>query len=144
MSTRFACVYGVSTSTPGIELGECFSCYRESAAILGFTGKDGVIFWFVCEDLGQTLVLSETPRYTAADIDGVCKSVGQFPIDAGVVFDDIFSRKKIAMKVALEEGIAKAWHTDRAVLVGDSAHKVRQCIPPVLMEREVLVFILYR
>ncbi|KAF2650610.1 FAD/NAD(P)-binding domain-containing protein [Lophiostoma macrostomum CBS 122681] len=124
ISTRFACVYGVSTPTPGISAGECFSTYRESAAILGFTGKDGIIFWFVFEDLGESLVLSETPRYTAADIDGVCESVGQFPIAPGVVFHDIFSKKKIAMKVALEEGVAKVWHTDRTVLVGDAAHKM--------------------
>jgi FAD dependent monooxygenase len=124
MSTRFACVYGISQPTPGIEAGECFSTYRESAAFLGFTGKDGIIFWFVFEDLGETLVLSKTPRYTTADVDGVCESVAHFPIAPGVTCRDIFGNKKIAMKVALEEGVAKVWYTNRTVLVGDAAHKV--------------------
>lgn len=29
------------------------------------------------------------------------------------------------MKVPLEEGLAPSWHTDRMLIVGDVAHKVK-------------------
>ena len=72
MSTHFACVYGISSPTPGIAEGDCFSVYQESESILVLTGKGGVVFWFVFEDLGQSYPLSSAPRYAATDADAVC------------------------------------------------------------------------
>lgn len=109
----------------GVLEGDCFSVYREEAAILGFTGKNGIVFWFVFEDLGRTFRLSESPRYTTADADAVCQSVAHLRVSSTVLFGDIYANRTICMKTALEEGIAKAWHTNRTVIVGDAAHKVR-------------------
>ena len=125
MSARFACVYGISEPLAGIQEGDCFSYYREQAAILGFTGKNGVIFWFVFEDLGKTVSLHDCPRFGAKDIYALCYSVGDLTVAPGLRFADIFQNRRIAMKIALEEGIAETWHTDRAVILGDAAHKVR-------------------
>ncbi|KAM7190933.1 hypothetical protein V8F33_009166 [Rhypophila sp. PSN 637] len=69
MSTRFACVYGITRPTTGISEGEVFSVYRPGESVLIFTGKDGVAYWFVIEDLGEELPLSLTPRCTAEDIE---------------------------------------------------------------------------
>ncbi|RGP80702.1 bikaverin cluster-monooxygenase [Fusarium longipes] len=124
MTGNFACVYGISSPTPGISEGDCFSVYRQGASILGFTGKGGVVFWFVFEDLGRPWSLSEVPRYSDADVDPVCQSVSHLKIDNGIIFADIYANRTIARKVVLEEGMAKTWHSARAVLVGDAAHKM--------------------
>jgi FAD dependent monooxygenase len=109
----------------GIAEGDCFSVYRERATILGFTGKNGTIFWFVFEDLGHALPLSQSPRYTAADVEGVCRAVADVQVLPGIPFKNILANRKVAVKVALEEGLAPTWHSDRMVIVGDAAHKVR-------------------
>ncbi|KAB8068834.1 FAD/NAD(P)-binding domain-containing protein [Aspergillus leporis] len=124
MRTRFACVYGVSPPVSGIAEGDCFSVYRERATILGFTGKNGTIFWFVFEDLGHALPLSQSPRYTAADVEGVCRAVADVQVLPGIPFKNILANRKVAVKVALEEGLAPTWHSDRMVIVGDAAHKM--------------------
>lgn len=82
------------------------------------------MFWFVFEDLGRAYVLSETPRYSAADVDAVCRSVGHLQVSPTVRFGDLYANRKVAVKVALEEGMAEIWQTDRMVIVGDAAHKV--------------------
>ncbi|KAH6654440.1 hypothetical protein BKA67DRAFT_565173 [Truncatella angustata] len=124
MGARFACVYGVFPPTPGIEAGECFSVYRKETAILGFTGRDGILFWFVFEHLGRTVHLSEVPRYTNADIHDSCKPVGHLKISTDVTFQDVYDKREITMEFVLEEGVAKVWHTKRTVIVGDAAHKM--------------------
>lgn len=124
MTTRFACVYGISDPTTGIQEGDCFSVYREHTTIVGFTGKDGVVFWFVIEDLGQEYALAKRLRYDEADLEAVCASVAELDIYPSVRFADVYNNKRIARKVALEEGIAKCWHTGRTVIIGDAAHKV--------------------
>ncbi len=123
MSTRFACVYGISNPTPGISEGDVFSVYRATATILGFTGKNGVVYWFVVEDLGDELPFSRTPRYQAQDAVALCQAVSHLQISPTVTFGDVFANRTVAMKIPLEEGLAKVWHTDRMVIVGDAAHK---------------------
>lgn len=124
MTANFACVYGISNPTEGIVEGDCFSVYRQGASILGFTGKDGVVFWFVFEDLGRPWPLSEVPRYSEADVHPVCNSVAHLKLDNGIKFADVYANRTVARKVVLEEGMAKTWNSARAVLVGDAAHKV--------------------
>ncbi|KAM5367380.1 hypothetical protein ACJZ2D_010025 [Fusarium nematophilum] len=124
MSASFACVYGISLPTPGIAEGDCFSVYRQHASILGFTGKGGVVFWFVFEDLGRAYPLSEAPRYDDTDADGVCLSVAHLEINSGIRFQDIYANRTVAKKIVLEEGMTKTWHSDRTVIVGDAAHKM--------------------
>ncbi|KAM5343385.1 hypothetical protein ACJ41O_011922 [Fusarium nematophilum] len=123
-NASFACVYGISLPTPGIAEGDCFSVYRQHASILGFTGKGGVVFWFVFEDLGRAYPLSEAPRYDDTDADGVCLSVAHLEINSGIRFQDIYANRTVAKKIVLEEGMTKTWHSDRTVIVGDAAHKM--------------------
>lgn len=124
MSARFACVYGISPATPGMIEGDCFSVYREHSAVLGFTSKDGIVFWFVFEDMGRTIPLSSCPQYTEADVDAICQAVGQLQVSPTVRFEEVYARRTVAMKTNLEEGMAKRWNTSRTVIVGDAAHKV--------------------
>ncbi|KAB5575396.1 hypothetical protein GE09DRAFT_1091857 [Coniochaeta sp. 2T2.1] len=124
MKTRFACVYGVSTPVAGIAEGDCFSVYREHATILGFTGKDATIFWFVFEDLGREVPLSQAPRYTRAEVEEVCGAVAGVHVLPGIPFAKLFNSRLVAVKVPLEEGVAPSWYSERMVIVGDAAHKV--------------------
>ena len=129
MSSRFACVYGISRPVAGMaEEDSCF-VFREKQNIICFTGKDGTVFWFVHEDLGQAYPLSQCPRYTKADAEALCQSVAHVRVASSLAFGDIYDNRKVAVKVALEEGVAQTWHSHRAVIVGDAAHKVTYPVP---------------
>ena len=124
MYTNFACDYGISPPMEGILEGDTFLVYRKHATIIIFTGKDGIIFWFVVEDLGRAYPYADTPRYTSADVDALCQSVASVRLSPAIQFKDVYANRSVAVKVPLEEGMAKTWHTDRMVIVGDAAHKV--------------------
>ncbi|THY13930.1 hypothetical protein D6D00_09988 [Aureobasidium pullulans] len=132
-TTRFACVYGISTALPGIYEGQCFSVYRKEASILIFTGKEGIVFWFVFEDLGEELPYEKTPRFKDDDIEATCQSVIHLKLTEEIEFGDIYARKTVATKIALEEGVAETWHHDRLVIVGDAAHKISKMVPNAAM-----------
>jgi FAD dependent monooxygenase len=124
MFTNFACVYGISSPTEGILEGDTFFVYRKDVSIIIFTGKDGIIFWFVVEDLGRVYPYADTPFYTPADADALCRSAASVRLSPTIQFQDIYANRSVAIKVPLEEGMAKIWHTDRIVIAGDAAHKV--------------------
>ncbi|KAJ6143847.1 FAD/NAD(P)-binding domain-containing protein [Penicillium samsonianum] len=119
----FSTVYGMSSPTEGIAPGERFAVYREQETIIGFTGKDGVVFWFVFENLNKNIPLSHAPRYTEAEAEALCQAVAHVRVTPLLKFGDLFKNRVVAVKIAVEEGVAKGWHTDRAVIVGDAACK---------------------
>lgn len=124
MSARIACVYGISPRVPGIKEGDCFSVYRSETTVLGFTGKGCTVFWFAFEDLGHAHPLSSCPRYSEEDIETTCQAVAHLQLSPSLKFGDVYARRSFAIKIPLEEGTTRSWHTSRTVLVGDAAHKV--------------------
>jgi FAD dependent monooxygenase len=124
MGTNFSCVYGISPPMDGILEGDTLFVYRKDATVIIFTGRDGILFWFVLEDLGRVYPYADTPRYTPADADTLCRSVASVRLTPTILFRDVYANRIVALKVPLEEGMARTWHTDRMVLVGDAAHKV--------------------
>ncbi|KAI1202366.1 FAD-dependent monooxygenase [Nemania serpens] len=123
MKVGFATVYGMSAPTEGIAPGERFAVYRERETVIGFTGQDGIVFWFVFEDLKTSVPLSRAPRYNETDAEALCKSVASVRVTPRLKFGDLFENRVTAVKIAIEEGIAREWHTNRAVIVGDAACK---------------------
>jgi FAD dependent monooxygenase len=114
----------MSAPTEGIAAGERFAVYREKETVNGFTGKDGIVFWFVFEILDKAVPLSQAPRYTAAEAEALCQAVAQVRVTPRLLFGDLFKNRVVAVKIPTEEGVARRWHTDRAVLVGDAACKM--------------------
>lgn len=113
----------MSAPTEGIAPGERFAVYRENQTVIGFTGKDGIVFWFVFENLNQNVPLSQAPRYTEAEAEALCLSVAHTQVTPKLKFGEIYKNRVVAVKIGVEEGVAKGWHTDRAVIVGDAACK---------------------
>ena len=122
--TEFTCIFGISTFTPGLKPGECYSVYRKHSTILVFIGKDGIIFWFVFEHIYRDLNTPSRTCHNIGDIERACESVGHLSLSSTVRFADIFSNRITVRKTILEEGIAPSWHAGRMVIVGDAAHTV--------------------
>lgn len=114
----------MSSPTLGILPGERFAVYREHETVIGFTGLDGIIFWFVFENLDQSIPLSQSPRYTPAEVEPLCQRVAHVRITPDLTFGDLYHNRVVAVKIPVEEGVPLNWHTDRAVIVGDAACKM--------------------
>ncbi|KAH6957228.1 FAD-dependent monooxygenase [Fusarium avenaceum] len=123
INVGFSTVYGMSSPTKGIAPGERFAVYRKNEAVVGFTGKGGIIFWFVFENLNYYVPLSQAKRYTEADAEDPCKKVFEVQCTPSLNFDAIYKNRIVAMRTPVEEGIPSTWNTARSAIVGDAACK---------------------
>ncbi|KKA22709.1 Monooxygenase [Rasamsonia emersonii CBS 393.64] len=124
LSTKYACVYGISSPLPAIKPGKAFTIYRKDVSLLIVTGIGGVIYWFVFQDLKASIPFGQTPRYTQADVEALCGIVADTIVTDGVRFADIFKNRTTAVMTALQEGVVDTWFAGRLVLLGDSGHKM--------------------
>ncbi|KAF2137188.1 uncharacterized protein K452DRAFT_236177 [Aplosporella prunicola CBS 121167] len=123
-ASKYACVYGISNALPQITPGRFFTVYQSDASLLIFSGMNGVLYWFLIEDLKTSVEFSENKRYAAKDIEAAYAKVANTTVTTGVKFSDIFANRRTAIMTGLEEGIAKNWVRGRMVLMGDAAHKM--------------------
>lgn len=128
LATKFSCVYGISSPVKGIDQGCYVSIYRKETSTLIFTGHDGLIFWFVFEDTNKRIPYEQKRRYTQENSEEICSRVSDLMIRDGVVFSDIYAKRKTAVMTPLQEGVVDTWFNGRMVLIGDSGHKV--CLTP--------------
>lgn len=122
---KYACVYGISNPVSNIEPGCNFFVYRPEASIIVFSGKGGVLYWFILNDLKQHPIRYETPQiFSEKDINVLYLTIADTTVTEGVNFADIYKQKRTAVMTALEEGVADSLFSGRLFVLGDSAHKV--------------------
>lgn len=66
----------------------------------------------------------ERTKYTQEQADQFAEAYTDFYFTPELKFGDLWKARKHATLVNLEEGVAKTWHWNRVVLMGDAAHKV--------------------
>lgn len=117
-------MFGISSPLEFLPPGDGHFHFQKGHNFCLFTGKDGVIYWFLFEDMGTTFNQGEIPRFNLKDAEESCTKYLDSAITPSIKFGDIYSNTIFKTKTAFEEGVASHWHTNRIVLLGDSAHKV--------------------
>lgn len=126
-ATKYGCVYGISNALPQINPGRAFTIHQSGASVLIFSGAGGTMYWFLFVDLHETIGFDAAKRkYTDDDLQAAYALVADATVTPGVKFSDVFGAKRVAVMTGLEEGVADVWCWDRMLLLGDSAHKVKQ------------------
>jgi 2-polyprenyl-6-methoxyphenol hydroxylase-like FAD-dependent oxidoreductase len=64
-------------------------------------------------------------HFSDKDAEEYVNTIRQFPVLEDVTIGDVWNNKIAGGLSLLHQGIAKKWHQDRIVLLGDAAHKVR-------------------
>jgi FAD dependent monooxygenase len=98
--------------------------FRHGSSFLILSGKNGTIYWFYFEKLDKKYSVPNIPRFTDEDAVKTCEKQLDAIIAEGVTFRTLWTHRKSAIKVALEEGMMRRWHYSRFVVLGDAAHKV--------------------
>jgi FAD dependent monooxygenase len=89
-----------------------------------FTGRNGIIYWFIFSSLENTTPYNEAKRYDNGDIKAAFARVAHVRITPAVTFAEVFRNRRTAVMTPLEEGIALRWTAGRMALMGDAAHKM--------------------
>ncbi|CAO3660846.1 unnamed protein product [Umbelopsis ramanniana] len=124
LTCEYACVFGISYNVTEIQPGHNNIVYRHGSSFLILSGKDGTIYWFYFEKLDKKYTVPNIPRFTDEDAVKTCEKQLDAVIAEGVTFRTLWTHRKSAIKVALEEGMMRRWHYSRFAVLGDAAHKV--------------------
>ncbi|GCB21301.1 2-heptyl-3-hydroxy-4(1H)-quinolone synthase [Aspergillus awamori] len=124
MTSEYNCVFGISSTTPGLTPGHGHRTFAEGYSILTIIGKEGRVYWFFFNRMDQTHTASQIPRFSQDEIDSHLAPYLQKPITPDVPLAEINRRVIIRTFVSLEEAVYKHWCVDRYVCIGDSAHKM--------------------
>ncbi len=88
------------------------------------TGSIDATYFFAGKKLDTCHTAPNIPRYTAADTEAVAEDLSSFFVSDTVTFGDIWSRRRHAGMVAVEEAHIENWTWGRFACVGDSVHKM--------------------
>ncbi|KUI56260.1 2-heptyl-3-hydroxy-4(1H)-quinolone synthase [Cytospora mali] len=120
-TTSYRALYGCSTWTSDLDPHTLYEMHGDKISIQIIPGPEMAMF-VVYERLPTTVKGSK--RYTDEEKQEFAKTLEDFHISEKVKFGDIWGTTEWSFFSGLEEGVAEKWYTDRAVLVGDTVHKM--------------------
>jgi len=120
----YACMFGLSTSVPGIpEACLDFGVKKGFSYVLG-SGPENRTYWFLFVNLGRVFTGSEIPQLTESDIDRVVQEHWDDHITPDVRLSDLYKYKRNVVFSPMREFVYEKWHLNRSIVLGDAAHQV--------------------
>ncbi|KAL2844065.1 hypothetical protein BJY01DRAFT_264077 [Aspergillus pseudoustus] len=124
LTVEYSCIFGVSSATPGLEVGEQVASFHDGFTIMTYQGLGGRVYWFVVEKLDRKYTYPHIPRFTQQDAINGCERLAGVWLRNAVHFQDVWARRETFAMTALEECVLRPWHSGRIVCIGDSIHKM--------------------
>ncbi|KAJ4248457.1 hypothetical protein NW762_012794 [Fusarium torreyae] len=119
----YSCIFGISSSCPGVKAGDMNSVFRDRASYLIIGGLNGRTYWFRFQKFPKRLFGSQIPRFTDVETQETIKSALHEDILPGVKFSKLIENQVSGSMTPLVEHVYKKWHFGRVTTVGDSCHK---------------------
>jgi hypothetical protein len=117
-------MFGIADCPEGISKETGFKSYHKNRSFLCQSGREGKVYFFAFIKNLQKIVNRSIPWCTVEDERAVIDDYGEDILRPGVTFSDIYRRRRHAILVPLEEYVLDRCYYKRAILIGDSFHKV--------------------
>ncbi|RAK98849.1 FAD-dependent oxidoreductase [Aspergillus ibericus CBS 121593] len=124
MIKEYSCVFGISATPPGIEVGHGHRTMAQDYAFVIMSGRKGRLYWFLFAKMDKHYTGSQRVRFTAEDMDAHAARYLDKPAAGKVPFSAIYERAEHKSYLPLEEACFKYWSKGRFVCIGDSVHKM--------------------
>ncbi|KAJ0423015.1 hypothetical protein BJY00DRAFT_322161 [Aspergillus carlsbadensis] len=124
LTVEYSCIFGVSSATPGLNIGEQAAAFADGFTIMTYLGLGGRVYWFVVEKLDRKYTYPHIPRFTTQDAITGCERLGGVWLRNSVHFADVWRNRETFAMTALEEAVLRPWSSGRIVCIGDSIHKM--------------------
>ncbi|PYH98720.1 putative monooxygenase [Aspergillus ellipticus CBS 707.79] len=124
MLLEYSCIFGISTTPPGINVGDGHRTMGQDYAFVIMSGRKGRLYWFLFIKLDQQHLGSHSIRYTADDLEAHAARYLDKPAAGKVTFGEIYKTAVHKSFFPLEEACYKYWTKGRFVCIGDSVHKM--------------------
>lgn len=122
---QYRCMFGISNRPEGVPDNKSFKCYHRGRSYLTSSGKDGKLYWFAFVKNPDLTIHTSIPRYTTQDEEDLAAEIADDPLFLDITFKDLYNSRMASVLVPLEEFVLKRCFYKRAILIGDSFHKVR-------------------
>jgi salicylate hydroxylase/FAD dependent monooxygenase len=124
MSIEYACIFGASTTVPGLNEQHLHSSVDNGIAFILIPGVNGRLSWFIIVKLDKRYHYGSAPRFSVKDAAVWCERLTDKYIWKDIQFKQVWQNREIFAMTALEENIFQNWSCGRIVCIGDSMHKV--------------------
>ncbi|PWY96454.1 monooxygenase [Aspergillus sclerotioniger CBS 115572] len=124
MIKEYSCVFGISTTPPGIEVGQGHRTMAKDYAFVIMSGKKGRLYWFLFAKMDKRYSGPERVQFTPEDMEAHAARYLDKPAAGKVPFSAIYERAEHKSYLPLEEACFKHWSKGRFVCIGDSVHKM--------------------
>lgn len=133
MTVDYSCAFGISHDVPEIHPGEQLLQLANGHTIFvvgakGQTPGSNIVFWFLIWKLDRTYAYHDAPRFTDEEAVSFCEARLQDEVKPGVPFERLWKRRYAINMVCLQESVLQTWAHGRVVCIGDSVHKVIDCL----------------
>ncbi|KAJ6157499.1 hypothetical protein N7470_005091 [Penicillium chermesinum] len=124
ITCSYKCIFGMSERPQGTPNNATFYTFHDQHSYFCISGPEGKIYWFAFFKNDKTTVDRDIPYYKADDArEQALKHVNE-PLFNGLRFGDLITRQSTATMVPVEEFVLDTNFYKRAILIGDSFHKL--------------------
>lgn len=117
-------MFGISKRPTGIPENVAFKAFHKNRSYLCSSGLENKMYFFGFFKNSEITTHRAIPRYTADDAKLIAAEYGNDAVADNLTFGDLYERQMNCVLVPLEEFVLEKCFYKRAVLIGDSFHKV--------------------
>ncbi|KAF7180409.1 hypothetical protein CNMCM7691_009577 [Aspergillus felis] len=123
-SIEYACIFGASTTVPGLNERHLHSIVDNGTAVILIPGVNGRLSWFIIVKLDKRYQYGNAPRFSVKDAAAWGERLTDKYIWKDIKFKQVWQNRKTFVMTALEEYVCRNWSYGRIVCIGDSMHKM--------------------
>jgi hypothetical protein len=124
MSAEYRSLFGIASGVQLLEKGDLDIGYHNGRSTVTIAGKNGRVYYFVCERLKAVYQIGCIPHYSQTDAEKFAIQHRDMHIRPNLKFSDLWEKTISFRLVALEEAKFKIWTCGRIACLGDSIHKM--------------------
>ncbi|KAJ5116194.1 hypothetical protein N7456_000542 [Penicillium angulare] len=124
VSCNYRCMFGITTRPKEYPGGDLVKSYHRGRSYLLVDAPDNKLFFFAFRKNPKMTVDHEVQRYTQQDFDALADELSGDVLFDHVTFGDVLAQVHQATLVPLEEFVLDKCFYKRAILIGDSFHKL--------------------
>lgn len=124
IASTYKCMFGIAQRPDDIPKDKTYKAFFEGRSYLCPMGPDNKAYFFAFFKNPETKFHHDIPRYTEDESKELAALYANDHIFDGYTFGDIYERRMSSVLVPIEEFVLEKCSYKRAVLIGDSYHKV--------------------
>lgn len=104
--------------------GVSLKSYHKGRSYLCSAGVRSKVYWFLFVKNAEVAVHKNIPRFSKEDADSIAQSFADDSLSGELKFNDLLKTSDSKVVVPIEEFVLEKNFYKRAILIGDSFHKV--------------------